>query len=98
MLAALSHDLRTPLTLLRLRIEALCARVRSAIEMLASIAELNAMIDATLLFARDEARRQPSARQTDLAALLTAIVARHGGRRIAGDDDAGRGSRHRMPA
>ena len=54
MLAAISHDLRTPLTLLRLRAE----NVENAAErdkMLATIAEMDSMIGATLQFARDEA-------------------------------------------
>ncbi len=54
MLAAISHDLRTPLTLLRLRAE----NVENAPErdkMLATIAEMDSMIGATLQFARDEA-------------------------------------------
>ena len=72
MLAAISHDLRTPLTLLRLRAE----NVENAAErdkMLAPIAEMDAMIAATLQFARDEAtseRRRP----TDVAALLASAV------------------------
>ena len=56
MLAAISHDLRTPLTLLRLRAE----NVENASErekMLATIAEMDAMVATTLAFARDEATR-----------------------------------------
>ena len=71
-LAAISHDLRTPLTLLRLRIEA----VENASErdkMLASIAEMDSMIGTTLQFARDEAKiEQP--RPTDIAALVQSTV------------------------
>jgi signal transduction histidine kinase len=72
MLAAISHDLRTPLTLLRLRAE----NVEDAPErdkMLASIAEMDAMIAATLEFARDEAKAEPH-RRTDLTALLASVV------------------------
>ncbi len=72
MLAAISHDLRTPLTLLRLRAE----NVEDAPErekMLASIAEMDAMIAATLEFARDEAKTEPR-RRTDLTALLASVV------------------------
>ena len=60
MLAAISHDLRTPLTLLRLRAE----NVEDAPErdkMLATIAEMDAMVAATLQFARDEATAEPRA-------------------------------------
>jgi len=72
MLAAISHDLRTPLTLLRLRAE----NVEDATErekMLATIAEMEAMIAATLQFARDEATAGPR-RRTDLAALLASVA------------------------
>ncbi len=72
MLAAISHDLRTPLTLLRLRTE----NVENAEEqerMLATIAEMDAMIAATLAFARGEATAEPS-RLTDVTALLASIV------------------------
>jgi signal transduction histidine kinase len=72
MLAALSHDLRTPLTLLRLRTEGL-NEGEERDRMLASIGELDATIDATLKFARDESAVEPW-RRTDLAALLSAIV------------------------
>ena len=72
MLAALSHDLRTPLTLLRLRVEALGGGEERE-RMLGNIAELDTMIDATLQFARDEAKAEPW-RRTDVSALLAAIV------------------------
>ena len=72
MLAALSHDLRTPLTLLRLRTESL-QEGEERDRMLATIGDLDAMIDATLRFARDEAAAEPW-RHTDLTALLTSIV------------------------
>jgi signal transduction histidine kinase len=72
MLAAISHDLRTPLTLLRLRAE----NVENAQErekMLATIAEIDAMVAATLQLARDEASAEPR-RRTDLTALLASTV------------------------
>jgi signal transduction histidine kinase len=72
MLAALSHDLRTPLTLLRLRIEG-PHEADERERMLTTIGEMDAMIDATLKFARDEALAEPS-RRTDLTALLASIV------------------------
>ena len=72
MLAALSHDLRTPLTLLRLRVEALGGGEERE-RMLGNLAELDTMIDATLQFARDEAKAEPW-RRTDVSALLAAIV------------------------
>ena len=72
MLAAISHDFRTPLTLLRLRVE----NVDDPIErekMLSTIADLDAMVAATLAFASDGARQAPR-RPTDLTALLASIV------------------------
>jgi len=72
MLAAISHDLRTPLTLLRLRAENV-AEAPEREKMLATIAEMDSMIAATLEFARDEATAEPR-RRTDLAALLASVV------------------------
>lgn len=72
MLAALSHDLRTPLTLLRLRTE----NVENAEErdkMLATIAEMDAMIGATLQYAREQAADEPR-RATDVTALVQSVV------------------------
>jgi signal transduction histidine kinase len=72
MLAAISHDLRTPLTLLRLRAE----NVEHAPErekMLATIAEMESMLAATLQFARDEAKTEPR-RRTDVTALLASAA------------------------
>jgi methyl-accepting chemotaxis protein len=53
LLAAISHDLRTPLTLLRLRAETV-ENAQERDRMLGTIAEMDAMIGATLAFARDE--------------------------------------------
>jgi len=72
LLAAISHDLRTPLTLLRLRAE----NVEDAGErerILSAIAEMDTMVGATLEFARDEATTE-QARATDVAALLQSIA------------------------
>jgi signal transduction histidine kinase len=72
MLAAISHDLRTPLTSLRLRAE----DVENAGErerMLAAIDEMTVMVEATLAFARDEAAAAPR-RKIDVTALVASIV------------------------
>jgi signal transduction histidine kinase len=72
MLAALSHDLRTPLTLLRLRAE----NVDNAEErdkMLATIADMDAMIGATLNYAREQAADEPR-RTTDITALVQSVT------------------------
>lgn len=71
-LAALSHDLRTPLTLLRLRAENVEA-VDERDKMLATIKEMDAMIGATLNFAREEASAEPR-RSTDVSALTQSLV------------------------
>jgi signal transduction histidine kinase len=72
MLAALSHDLRTPLTLLRLRTEEV-ADADERDKMLATIGEMDDMIGSTLAFARDEVRAEPR-RRVDIAALLASVV------------------------
>ncbi|MEI6557611.1 MAG: ATP-binding protein [Rhodospirillaceae bacterium] len=71
MLAAISHDLRTPITLLRLRTEFIADPEEQA-RMRATLDEMEAMIAATLSFAREDAARE--ARQTvDLVGLLSSI-------------------------
>lgn len=79
MLAAVSHDLRTPLTRIRLRAEFIDDEsVRE--KMLADLQEMEAMIGATLAFAREEAG-QEDLEPLDLAAVME---------RLSGDwQDAG---------
>ena len=72
MLAAISHDLRTPLTLLRLRTETVKDQEERD-KMLATIAEMDSMIGAALQFARDETVGEPR-RPTDLTSLLQSIT------------------------
>jgi signal transduction histidine kinase len=72
MLAAISHDLRTPLTLLRLRAETV-ENAQERDKMLATIAEMDSMVGSTLQFARDEAMTEVQ-RSTDITALLQSIV------------------------
>ncbi|CAA7622110.1 ATP-binding protein [Magnetospirillum sp. SS-4] len=71
MLAAISHDLRSPITRLRLRAEMLPA-TESSQRMLADLAEMEAMVTSTLEFARGEAGDEESA-AIDLAATLEAV-------------------------
>ncbi len=66
MLAAISHDLRTPLTLLRLRAENV-DNPQERDKMLASVAEMDSMIGETMQFARDDAATE-NRRPTDIAA------------------------------
>ena len=72
LLAAVSHDLRTPLTLLRLRTDGL-ENGEDRERMLATIDDMDTMIGATLAFARESGKSEPF-RPTDLSALVTSIV------------------------
>ncbi|CAN7258823.1 ATP-binding protein [Bosea sp. LjRoot9] len=71
MLAAIGHDLRTPITSLRLRAEF----VRDPVErerFMASLDEMQAMTEATLSFAGEQAVGEAT-RLVDLAALIESI-------------------------
>jgi len=71
MLAAIGHDLRTPITSLRLRAEFVQdAEVREKI--IATLDEMQTMTEAALAFARSEAVADPS-RVVDLNALLQSL-------------------------
>ena len=72
MLAAIGHDLRTPITRLRLRAEFLDDDEQRR-KMLADLDEMEAMIAATLAFARDDATTEPST-NLDLAMLCSTIA------------------------
>jgi signal transduction histidine kinase len=72
MLAAIGHDLRTPITRLRLRAEFLEDDEQRK-KMLADLDEMEAMIAATLAFARDDAAAEPAA-PLDLAALCRTVL------------------------
>ena len=71
MLAAISHDLRTPITQLRLRAEFIEDAEEQA-KTLATLEEMETMIAATLSFAREDATAE-EARIVDLSALLGSI-------------------------
>ena len=71
MLAAISHDLRTVLTRLRLRAEFIEDEELQG-KAIADIDEMQAMLDETLSFARDDAKEEPSI-ETDLAALIQSL-------------------------
>lgn len=72
LLAAVPHDLRTMLTRLRLRAEFIEDREQREMAA-ADLDEMNAMLDATLAFARDEAADERPV-PVDLAALLRTLV------------------------
>lgn len=73
MLAAISHDLRTPITRMRLRAEFVDDDVQRE-KMLADLEEMEAMIKVTMAFARDDAANEPP-ESMDVAALIKTIVA-----------------------
>ncbi|MET0264656.1 MAG: ATP-binding protein [Duganella sp.] len=72
MLAAISHDLRTPITSLRVRAELIDEPELRTI-MKNTLAELAEMVGETLSFASEDARSEPT-RELDLDALLRAIA------------------------
>jgi len=71
MLAAIGHDLRTPITSLRLRAE-FVADVDMREKILATLDEMQAMTEAALAFAREEAAGEPT-RLVDLMALAESL-------------------------
>ncbi|MDO8986404.1 ATP-binding protein [Cypionkella sp.] len=79
MLAALSHDLRSPLTAMRLRIEML-DETEDSVRLKALVEEMQVMVEATLEFARGVAKTEPAA-TVDLSATLGDLVADAGGDR-----------------
>lgn len=72
MLAAISHDLRAPLTRMRLRGEFIEDTELQA-KMFKDVDEMQAMVDAALQFFRDDARLEP-ATAFDLGELLQTAV------------------------
>lgn len=71
MLAAISHDLRTPITLLRLRAE-MVEDEEGRRKMLSTLDEMEAMVSSTLAFAREEAKAE-SPSLVDVGALVESI-------------------------
>jgi len=72
MLAGVSHDLRTPLTRMKLQLEML-GNNKGAYELKADVAEMEHMLDGYLTFARGEGTEKQIA--TDLTALLEEAAA-----------------------
>ncbi len=68
MIAAITHDLRTPITTLRLRVE-LLPDSNEKEKLLATINEMQHMAEATLTFARENTDKEPS-RKVNMNALL----------------------------
>ncbi|MEM6492320.1 MAG: ATP-binding protein, partial [Pseudomonadota bacterium] len=71
-LAAISHDLRTPLTRHRLRLDALPDEGLRQ-RLIADVDEMDAMLRSALAFARDQSEAEP-VQSLDLAALLRTIA------------------------
>ncbi|MFJ3058577.1 ATP-binding protein [Herbaspirillum sp. NPDC087042] len=72
MLAAISHDLRTPITSLRLRAELVDDEMLRA-AMIRTLDEMRVMVEETLRFARDDAHGEAT-QEIDLQALMRGIV------------------------
>ncbi len=71
MMAAISHDLRTSLTRLRMRLE-LMDEDEQIQKLMREIDVMGAMIDSTLYFARDDAKSEPRT-LVDVSALVEGI-------------------------
>lgn len=71
LLAAVSHDLRTPITLLRLRAELMEDEQEQA-KVMATLEEMESMVTSVLDFTRSTFHDEPQ-RQVDLAALVDSI-------------------------
>jgi signal transduction histidine kinase len=71
MMAAVSHDLRTPLTRLRVRIE-MAEGLADRQKMLNDVDTMNGMVESILVFARDDAKQEPRS-LVDLSALVEGI-------------------------
>ncbi len=86
MLAALSHDLRSPLTAMRLRLE-LIEEGEDRDRLEALVDEMQTMVDATLGFARGEAETEETV-AVNLCDLLQDLVGEKQGANIAGLGEA----------
>ncbi|SDT97829.1 ATP-binding protein [Stappia sp. ES.058] len=72
MLAAISHDLRTPITSLRIRAEFI-EDEENREKMIETLDEMQRMVEAALAFARDEAAKETAAR-IDLGEFIDTIA------------------------
>jgi signal transduction histidine kinase len=75
MIAAISHDLRTPITRLRLRAE-FVEDAEEQQKMLADLDQMEAIIRSTLVFAREDSDNEPTA-LVDLRALVQEVAESH---------------------
>jgi len=75
MIAAISHDLRTPITRLRLRAE-FVEDPEEQQKMLVDLDQMEAIIRSTLAFAREDSDAEPT-QPVDLVALLQEVAGHH---------------------
>ncbi|WP_119301443.1 ATP-binding protein [Dongia deserti] len=75
MIAAISHDLRTPITRLRLRAE-FVEDAEEQQKMLTDLDQMEAIIRSTLMFAREDSDNEPTA-DIDLQVLLQEVAESH---------------------
>lgn len=73
MVAAVSHDLRSPITALRLRVE-MVDQDDLRERMIANLDEMQQMVEATLTFAREDAAKEAT-ETVDLSSLIAEVVA-----------------------
>ncbi|MCX2865557.1 ATP-binding protein [Paucibacter sp. PLA-PC-4] len=73
MMAAISHDLRTPLTRLRMRLETMDAAPVLRERSVADIREMNGLIDTVLTLFRSQTHAVEPLQDTDIDALLQAL-------------------------
>ncbi|MBP8255783.1 MAG: HAMP domain-containing protein [Opitutaceae bacterium] len=71
MMAAISHDLRTPITTMRLRVEFI-EDTEAREKLIATLDEMKAMTESALAFAREEATLEPT-RTVDMVALVESL-------------------------
>jgi signal transduction histidine kinase len=71
LIAAISHDLRTPLTRLRLRVDNLPDQEQRQ-KALVDLDEMSSMIQSTLAFVRDDSSKEASSK-TDIASLVRTV-------------------------
>lgn len=74
MIAAISHDLRTPLTRMRLRLETAAIDDTLRQRCVGDLQEMNGLIDGVLEVFRDGEAARPQMQRTDIAALVQALV------------------------
>lgn len=72
LMAAVSHDLRTPMTRLRMRLETLSLEPQALARSVADLREMNAMVDQALALYRGHSVAE-GAQSSDLAALLQSL-------------------------